>query len=65
VGVKLDDDERVSPLRSGGPGVSPPEMFGHFTSKMWHFGAKLHFVFKAKCNFDKLLVTHKWFSEVA
>ena len=51
VGVKLGDDERVSPLRSGGPGVSPPEMFGNFMCKMGHFGAKLHFVFKAKCNF--------------
>ena len=29
-------------LRSGGPGVSPPEMFGNFMCKMEHFGAKSH-----------------------
>ena len=38
-------------LRSGGPGVSPPEMFGNFMCQMGHFGAKSH-------NFDTITFGH-------
>ena len=38
-------------LRSGGTGISPPEIFGNFMCKMGHFGAKSH-------NFDTITFGH-------